>query len=84
MTGTGFSGIMQPERARGAPAQDARQRRMLLKPLAETPLQTLLTEQPIACGCGRSHAAGLRYVQIGRDATRFLPEALKAAGAINK
>ncbi|MEA4928271.1 MAG: sn-glycerol-1-phosphate dehydrogenase [Candidatus Limiplasma sp.] len=51
-----------------------------MKPLAETPLQTLLTEQPIACGCGRRHAAGLRYVQIGRDATRFLPEALKAAG----
>jgi glycerol-1-phosphate dehydrogenase [NAD(P)+] len=51
-----------------------------MKPLHEMTLEELIAPRADACACGRAHTAGLKYVKIGRDATRFLPEALAAVG----
>ena len=51
-----------------------------MKTLAEMSLEELIAPDLRACTCGREHSAGLRYLKIGRDATRFLPEALEAIG----
>ncbi len=44
-------------------------------------LDQLLQPGGYDCPCGRHHEAGLRYLKIGRGASRELPAALRAIGA---
>ena len=48
--------------------------------LADQTLPELVAAGEYACGCGRTHRAGLRYLKIGEGAVAWLPEALKTLG----
>lgn len=43
------------------------------------PLEDYLS-RPLACACGRTHYAPLRYVRVGRDVLRELPRVLEGLG----
>ena len=51
-----------------------------MKKLGEMTLEELIVPSQRACACGRDHRVGLAYVKIGRDAVRFLPDAVKTLG----
>jgi glycerol-1-phosphate dehydrogenase [NAD(P)+] len=50
-----------------------------MKPFGEMTLDELIGPHD-PCACGREHHVGLKYVKIGQNATRFLPEAIRALG----
>ncbi len=45
-------------------------------------LDQLLVPGGYDCACGRHHAVGLRYLQIGAGAVSHIPDALEALGAV--
>ena len=51
-----------------------------MKRLGEMSLEELIVPGRSSCTCGREHRVGLKYVKIGRDAVRYLPDAVKALG----
>ena len=55
-------------------------RGITLQTTTEPTLEALIASGLRNCECGRPHETGLWFLRIGRDATRFLPEALRAVG----
>jgi glycerol-1-phosphate dehydrogenase [NAD(P)+] len=51
-----------------------------MKRFGEMSLEELIVPGRSSCACGREHRVGLKYVKIGRDAVRYLPDAVKALG----
>ena len=49
--------------------------------LSSMSFEQLLAKEGHACSCGHIHSTDLKYLKIGAGAVRFLPDALKAAGA---
>ena len=47
---------------------------------ANMTLDELIREGGYECECGRHHGAGLKYLKIGRDATRFVADAMENIG----
>lgn len=51
-----------------------------MRTLTELTTQELIAHEITDCACGREHRAGIRYLRVGRDATRHLAEGLAAIG----
>jgi glycerol-1-phosphate dehydrogenase [NAD(P)+] len=51
-----------------------------VKAFKDMTLEELIKDGGYDCACGRHHATGLKYLKIGRNATKYLPEAMAALG----